>query len=29
MLELARRFEGWTFSEPDEEGVVRILYSLR
>jgi acetyltransferase len=28
MLELARRFGGWTFSEPDEEGVIRILYAL-
>jgi acetyltransferase len=29
MLELARRFRGWTIGEPDEEGVIRIRYALR
>jgi acetyltransferase len=28
MLELARRFRGWSISEPDEEGVIRIRYPL-
>ena len=28
MLALARTFQGWTFSEPDEEGIVRIRYRL-
>jgi acetyltransferase len=29
MLELARRFEGFTVTDTDEEGIVRITYPLR
>jgi acetyltransferase len=28
MLALAHRFQGWDFSEPDDEGLVRIRYRL-